>query len=166
MVSFPTPTDKWTISRPGASRLRWRCDGKELFYLGANASIYAESIQEGVSLSTGAPVPLFETRIRPDSNFDQYGVVDNGQRFLVLERVQPGASLTFVLDWHPGRANKRRMRRNRRWARIARPRTHLHETERPLPIVCCPQVSSGIRDSLPKRYPFLTTTIVTRCGRC
>ena len=99
IVSFPGFTDKHQASRAGGMQPIWRRDGKELFYLGANATIYAVSIHEGASLTTGAPVPLFETRIRPNSNFDQYGVVDNGKRFLVLEPQSPGDSLTFVLDW-------------------------------------------------------------------
>jgi hypothetical protein len=106
IVSFPGFTDKRQVSRGGGVQPIWRRDGKELFYLGANATIYAVSIQESVSLTPGAPVPLFETRIRPDSNWDQYGVVDNGQRFLVLEAEQPGESLTFVLDW-PARMRPR-----------------------------------------------------------
>jgi eukaryotic-like serine/threonine-protein kinase len=106
IVSFPGFTDKRQVSRGGGMQPIWRRDGKELFYLGANATIYAVSIQESVSLTPGAPVPLFETRIRPDSNWDQYGVVDNGQRFLVLEAEQPGESLTFVLDW-PARMRPR-----------------------------------------------------------
>ena len=77
----------------------WRRDGKELFYLGPDAKIYAVPIQDTPSQIAGAPVPLFETRIKPDTNFDQYGVVDNGQRFLVLEPEHSGESLTFVLDW-------------------------------------------------------------------
>ena len=106
VVSFPGFTNKRQVSRGGGMQPIWRRDGKELFYLGANASIYAVSIQDGVSLIPGPAVRLFETRIQPDSNWDQYGVVDKGQRFLVLEPEQPGESLTFVLDW-PARMRPR-----------------------------------------------------------
>jgi eukaryotic-like serine/threonine-protein kinase len=99
IARFPGFTDKRQVSRGGGMQPIWRRDGKELFFLGADARIYAVSIQEAASLVAASPVPLFETRVRPDSNFDQYGVVDNGQRFLVLEPEQPGDSLTFVLDW-------------------------------------------------------------------
>jgi Tol biopolymer transport system component len=106
IASFPGFTDKRQVSRGGGMQPIWRRDGKELFYLGADARIYAVSIQEGVSLTAGTPVPLFETRVRPNSNFDQYGVVGNGQRFLVIEPEQTGESLTFVLDW-PARMRPR-----------------------------------------------------------
>jgi Tol biopolymer transport system component len=99
IASFPGFTDKRQVSRGGGMQPIWRRDGKELFYLGSDARIYAVSIQEGTSLTAGAPVPLFETRSRPNSDFEQYGVVDNGRRFLVLEPEQLGESLTFVLDW-------------------------------------------------------------------
>jgi Tol biopolymer transport system component len=106
IASFPRFTDKRQVSRGGGMQPIWRHDGKELFYLGGDAKIYAVPIQEAVSLIAGAPVPLFETRVRPNSNFDQYGIVDNGQRFLVIEPEQPGESLTFVLDW-PARMRPR-----------------------------------------------------------
>ena len=106
VVSFPGFTHKRQVSRGGGLQPIWRRAGKELFYLGADARIYAVSIQEGVSLTHGTAVAVFETRIKPDSNWDQYGVVDNGQRFLVLEPEQPGDSLTFVLDW-PARMRPR-----------------------------------------------------------
>jgi hypothetical protein len=53
IVSFPGFTDKRQVSRGGGVQPIWRRDEKELFYLGANATIYAVSIQEGVSLTPG-----------------------------------------------------------------------------------------------------------------
>jgi hypothetical protein len=54
IARFPGFTDRRQVSRGGGMQPIWRRDGKELFYLGADARIYAVSIQEGASRARGA----------------------------------------------------------------------------------------------------------------
>ena len=81
---FPGPGPKWQVSTAGASQqqtLRWRGDGKELFYVAAGAQLMAVPVKAGIGpFETGAPVPLF----RLDSEYPNgYDVTADGQRFLV-----------------------------------------------------------------------------------
>jgi hypothetical protein len=52
------------ISTDGGAMPRWRRDGMELFFLAANQIMMAVPVAtNGQSLSLGAPVPLFRTRL-------------------------------------------------------------------------------------------------------
>jgi hypothetical protein len=79
---------KRQVSREGASVIRWRADGRELFYIdGAN---WVTAVQAGPDGSTGAARKLFRlnfpprqlTGAGPALGFD---VSPDGQRFLVPE---------------------------------------------------------------------------------
>jgi len=60
----PQPSDpKWKISPEGSGGMvRWRSDGKELYFLAANGSIMAAPVSTaGTFSTTGPPVALFST---------------------------------------------------------------------------------------------------------
>lgn len=69
--SFPEPGRKAQVSKDGGSHPRWRNDGKELFYLGANNKLMAVSVNEGNDFAAGVPAALVETR-GLDRNFSRY----------------------------------------------------------------------------------------------
>jgi serine/threonine protein kinase/Tol biopolymer transport system component len=63
---FPEAGGKWEVSTGGGSQPRWRPDGKELFYLAADARLMAVPIapaQQERAVTVGTPVPLFATRL-------------------------------------------------------------------------------------------------------
>ena len=62
VVSFPDARKKWTISKPGASRLRWSRDGKELFYVAGEALMKVSVSTDGMDLAPGQPEQLFPWR--------------------------------------------------------------------------------------------------------
>jgi hypothetical protein len=99
---FPGPGGKYRVSPDGGSHPLWRADGKELFYLRADATMIAVSIDATGPFGTGVPQALFPTSA-PTSNFFRhvYSVTKDGQRFLVNARPQqPGvAPLTVVVNW-------------------------------------------------------------------
>ena len=64
VTSFPGAVGKWQVSRGGGSEPRWRADGKEIFYIGANGMLIAVSVNTENGFSTGAPAPLFQSRGR------------------------------------------------------------------------------------------------------
>jgi hypothetical protein len=102
--SFPASGAKWQVSVGGGSQPRFRRDGKELFYLGADRRLMAVEVKtEAATFASGAPRALFETRISKgeDRPGDQYAVTADGQRFLVNTVAAEGADspVTVVLNW-------------------------------------------------------------------
>jgi dipeptidyl aminopeptidase/acylaminoacyl peptidase len=89
---------QWQVSTDGVAGqpIRWRRDGKELFYVAADHRLMSVAVEtEGGVIQLAAPVPLF----RVDSaSFGSYDVAPDGQRFLRSPSV--GAlPITVALDW-------------------------------------------------------------------
>ncbi len=108
---FPGPGVKSTISTNGGAQVRWRSDGKELFYIALDGRLMAVPMNlasgssSGQTFEAGAPVPLFATRIGgavQGTARQQYVVSPNGQRFLMNTVTDEDASpITVVLNWKP-----------------------------------------------------------------
>jgi hypothetical protein len=106
---FPGPGDKLQISTNGGAQVRWRHDGKELFYIALDGQLMAVPIQiaaSGRSIEASSPVSLFATRVGgalQGPNKQQYVVSLDGQRFLMntlAEGDQP-SPITVILNWKP-----------------------------------------------------------------
>jgi hypothetical protein len=87
----------------GGTHVRWRPDGRELFYLAPDERLMAVPIAVGADgqLDAGAPVPLFATRFGPlYTEFPQYTAVADG-RFLMNVAIEAPAvpPITIVLNW-------------------------------------------------------------------
>ena len=106
---FPGPGSKWSISTNGGSQVRWRRDGKELFYVTLEGRLMAVPIQ--VASDTGAPevgtpvtlfAPPLGAAVQQADYRHQYMVSPDGQRFLVAT-VTEGATapITVILNWKP-----------------------------------------------------------------
>ncbi|MEQ1912457.1 MAG: hypothetical protein ABMA15_26785, partial [Vicinamibacterales bacterium] len=104
---FPGPGETVQVSAAGGSQVRWRQDGKELYYVAPDGRMMAVPIvanKNGQTLDVGAPMPLFTTRLATGSNVTgakpQYAVASDG-RFLLNARVDDGTSppLTVVVNW-------------------------------------------------------------------
>ncbi len=90
---FPSGSGKWQVSRAGGQEPRWRQDGKELFYLTADGKMIAVAVATGTTFEAGSLVALFPTHGRqPVSAEDHfsYDVTGDGQRFLVITKVDEG----------------------------------------------------------------------------
>ena len=97
---FPGPGGDMQVSTAGGGQVRWRRDGKELFYIAADNQLMAVPIQRasgGESVEAGTPVPLFPSSTR------LYMVAPDGQRFLLYMVTQEPTALpiTVVLNWGP-----------------------------------------------------------------
>ena len=105
--SFPDPTVKTVISAEGGTQVRWRPDGKELFFIGLDGRLMAVPIHQSnkETIEAGKPVPLFDTRIggAVQSNYtQQYMVASNGSRFLMNTVVEENTRpITIRLNWQP-----------------------------------------------------------------
>jgi Tol biopolymer transport system component len=81
------------VSSGGGTQVRWRRDGKELFYIGLDNRLMSVPIDwspNGESATILAPVPLFTTRVGGFSGVNasgppwpQYAVHPDGKRFLM-----------------------------------------------------------------------------------
>jgi Tol biopolymer transport system component len=109
---FPGPGESMPVSTAGGVQPRWRRDGRELFYLGADGRLMAVAIastSNDSSLQVGSPVPLFAPRIAggptvPTNGTANYAVTADGTRFLINTLVGDGTyPITVVLNWVPGR---------------------------------------------------------------
>lgn len=95
--------ERFRISRAGAQLLRWRRDGRELFYLGYDGRVYAVPVQVGGTPRFGAAERLFEipaearAAIHAELGFD---VSADGRRF-VIPTVSDAAApvLVVVQNW-------------------------------------------------------------------
>jgi dipeptidyl aminopeptidase/acylaminoacyl peptidase len=109
--SFPSAGGgKWQVTSSGGSYLRWRRDGKELYYVAPDGSLMAVPVGvtgsgADVAVELGTPEPLFNVPIvggmsRSVGFRQQYDVSSDGQRFLVnLETASSDSPITVVVHW-------------------------------------------------------------------
>lgn len=98
---FPEPGGKFVVSRGGGTMPAWRGDGRELYYISADRKMMAAPITIGPQFDSGAPVPLFEARVRLSSASRQYSVTRDGSKFLLNRSVgEEGTKpMTLVQNW-------------------------------------------------------------------
>jgi dipeptidyl aminopeptidase/acylaminoacyl peptidase len=105
---FPVSRGKKRVSSNGGAQVRWRHDGKELFYIALDGRLMAVPIRlpsTGDDVEAGPPIPLFATRVGgplQGNQRQQYAVTDNPQRFLMDTLTEDSRStITVVLNWKP-----------------------------------------------------------------
>jgi eukaryotic-like serine/threonine-protein kinase len=99
--------DEIRISTDGGDQVRWRPDGKELFYIARDGQLVAVPIRPGSSSETveaGSPVRLFVTRVGGWASGlpgPQYVVSPDGMRFLMntLSEDVNTSPITVILNW-------------------------------------------------------------------
>jgi eukaryotic-like serine/threonine-protein kinase len=105
---FPNGGRAVPVSASGGAQVRWRREGKELFYIALDGRLTAVPIQVDGSgqIEPGAPMPLFATRVGGAVQAlerQQYVVAPDGQRFLmstVPDNIDP-SPITVILNWKP-----------------------------------------------------------------
>jgi Tol biopolymer transport system component len=96
--------ERFLISRHGAQCLRWRKDGKELYYLGSDGQVWAVTIDiRSGRVNAGQPVPLFTIDAEARSTIHSvvsFDVSADGRRF-VIPSMTPGegAAIVVLQDW-------------------------------------------------------------------
>jgi eukaryotic-like serine/threonine-protein kinase len=104
---FPGPGARIPISTGGGAQVRWRRDGKELFFISFDGRLMSVPVAQGPNgtLDTRPATPLFAANIGgavQNTAGHQYVVSADGQRFLMNTLTQEAASpLTIVLNWSP-----------------------------------------------------------------
>lgn len=107
---FSGDGERLRISTGGGVQVRWRGDGRELFYLALDGKLMALTLapmEDGRSLRAGVAVSLFQARVGAPQGLalHSYAVGNDGQRFLLDSLVeQQAAPIALILNWqHPGR---------------------------------------------------------------
>jgi hypothetical protein len=98
---FPPTGDKYQISRNGGGQPMWRGDGRELFFIGADAMMMATTIDTSRQFEAGVPQALFPSR-SPNTVLGRrsYAVTRDGKRFLIPALQDATSSpLTVVVNW-------------------------------------------------------------------
>lgn len=99
--------ERHLISRHGALVVRWRRDGKELFYLGLDGNVYAVPMTLGRDVRFGSPTPLFPISIEARAAIHSlvgFDVSTDGQRFLIprVDVARAAPSVVVVRNWEAG----------------------------------------------------------------
>jgi serine/threonine protein kinase len=98
LQAFMGPSAKQRVSLEGGTAMRWRADGKELFFRGVDGRLMTVPIsREGETLKAGNPTPLFRLQTLV------YTPSPDGQKFLISVIKEPSAPITILLNWHPGK---------------------------------------------------------------
>ena len=85
LASFPSFDRARQISNGGGVQVRWRRDGKELFYLTSDSKMLAQAIDPLAGKQIGSPRVLFQTAANPAPEVYLYSVTGDGKRFLIRE---------------------------------------------------------------------------------
>ena len=103
---FPGPGGQAQVSTNGGAQVRWRRDGKELFYIALDGRLMAVPIRLAFNTQTieaGSPIPLFATRVGGALSIpfrQQYDISPDGQRFLMNTVTEEAAApITVILNW-------------------------------------------------------------------
>ena len=100
---FPPSGAKWQISKSGGTVPKWRRDGRELFYLGADGKLMAVAINAGATFQASIPAPLFDHRVL--NPLARFAVTRDGKRFLIpasLAAAATASPVTVVINWMAG----------------------------------------------------------------
>lgn len=104
VTSFPDARGKWQVSTNGGEQPRWRRDGKEIYFLSADAKLMAASVDTKTEFESGTPTVLFQTDPRErvaTTEVTTYDLSRDGQRFLVNTNYNNGSEhpISLVLNW-------------------------------------------------------------------
>jgi Tol biopolymer transport system component len=106
--SFPGPGGKSQVSNNGGAQVRWRPDGKELFYIALDGQLMSVPIRltDSQTVEAGTPVALFATHVGGAGQGpvpEYYSVSPDGKQFLMNTIVTEAGNspLTVILNWKP-----------------------------------------------------------------
>jgi hypothetical protein len=101
--AFPGGGGKRAISVGGGAQPKWRGDGGELFYLGADHRLMAVAVSDAPIPGFGRPTPLFRAPVSGDLNAyrSHYAVSADGDRFLIdtLDASTNREPITLLVNW-------------------------------------------------------------------
>ena len=103
MKPFIGPGEPVQVSVAGGRQVRWRRDGREIFYIALDGTLMAVAVNGALPTGLGKASPLFKTSLAPARSISrqQYVVKPDGQQFLMVVREGIPPPITLILDWRP-----------------------------------------------------------------
>jgi Tol biopolymer transport system component len=99
VAPFPSGNRKWSISAHGGRQIRWRRDGRELFYL-EDVTLIAVPVRATPEFSPGPAVRLFSNAALHTWHEANYDVSPDGMRFLLPKRMsEQDRVIHLVQNW-------------------------------------------------------------------
>jgi hypothetical protein len=104
---FPDGQRRWQVSTDGGFEPKWRGDGREVFFIGADQQMMSVSVTPNADrFDASRPTPLFRTTVlgAPYQNGvvrNEYAVTRDGERFLINEPTGGSAaySIRVLVNW-------------------------------------------------------------------
>ena len=95
----PTRGGKWQVSTHGGSKVKWRGDGKELFFVSGDSRLTAVEISAtNNGLEIGAAHPLFQ--VSQPAGIDPYDASPDGEWFVVnASNIQGSSPINLIVNW-------------------------------------------------------------------
>jgi len=101
--SFPKPDARVQVSNSGGGFVRWRKDGKELFYRAPDGRLMVAAVRDsGHGLEFGTPAPLRITVPPAGGRFYPYDVAADGRILALVPERSEDAPLTVLVNWQAG----------------------------------------------------------------
>jgi hypothetical protein len=96
---MPPNGGRWQVSNGGGTNVRWRGDGRELFYIAADGKLTAVAVTPGDAPKFGTPIALFQTQQREGGG--SYTPSPDGQRFLINAPLGPAETdpISVIVNW-------------------------------------------------------------------
>jgi hypothetical protein len=107
--------ERHVVTRHGAATVRWRRDGKELFYLAWDGRVYGIPITTATGVELGEPVQLFSisTEARAALHAQEgFDVSTDGKQFLVPMITSSDKSEIVVIQNWEAEAHRNRGKLN------------------------------------------------------
>jgi Tol biopolymer transport system component len=98
------PKGRWQISNDTAFDVKWRGDGKELYYqtFNGNGKVMAAAIQTGPDGVRAETARVLFSADYPNGILGGFDVTSDGQRFLLIQNARSGSAtekLTVITNW-------------------------------------------------------------------
>ena len=101
--SFPRPDERVKVSNNGGNFVRWRTDGKELFYRATDGRLMAVPVRDsGHGLEFDTPAALGVTVSLVGGRFYSYDVAADGRILALVPERSEEAPLTILVNWQAG----------------------------------------------------------------
>jgi Tol biopolymer transport system component len=95
---FPAGSRKWSISTGGGTQVRWRRDGRELFYTD-RGTLIAVPVSTGAEFNPGLSSRLFSHSGLQFSQEADYDISPDGERFVMPETLSRQQKIHIVQNW-------------------------------------------------------------------
>lgn len=96
---FPSGPGHWQVSSNGGVTVRWRGDGRELYYLAPGGRLMAVAVGPGDRFVPGPPTAYFDVRLEPERGEFWYEVSPEGKRVLLSRVLRNVSPLVLLSNW-------------------------------------------------------------------